>query len=357
MIALVATLFAGCVKDRVNELSVDSFGKKIHASIEPTESRVQLDVNKHTVWNADDKIVLYEDGACSVLSFDGKTGDRSGTFTVQKSFNANIQTNGAHYALYSCDNQQFMAGSWSDGTLALFATVPAEQNYLADSYGLNSNILLGASDDGENFSFKNLLGYLRLAVVGEKRVDSIELMNNSGGAVAGLVVLMVTDVDFWQLYDSPSSSITLNCGEGVQLSSSPVNFYFAMLPTMLEEGISVNIHFTDGTSFIQNTNNAITIERNVIQPMAVINTDIDESDYKRVLIHHTNRLFVTPLVEGYSNGSIDWGDGNVSLLNEFSSYEYTDNATSHIITIKAIPMNSVILPTMKGVTKLDLSNF
>jgi len=357
ILALATIVFVGCVKDMTNDVSVGLGGKRYYATIAPTESRVQLNQQKQTVWNTGDEIVIFTpDNTIHVASFDGKTGDRDGSFTTTKSYTLSDAGLTASYAVYASNATDLQLMGWGDGMVAPTVRIPSTQTYLKDSYASNVNVMIGTTTDGSNFTFKNVLGYLRLAVTGEKEVRAIRVESNGGETLAGDIVLRFDDVDYFAYYQNASSQITIDCSQGVQLSDTPTYFYIATAPINLSQGFTVVIDFADGTQFSQSTDTAINIERNYIHPMSTLKTNYSDDEFKRVLVYHTAKSFVTPLVEAM-NGSIDWGDGTVSMLKEFTSYDYFDSATSHTITIKVLEPESVIIPSMKGVTKLDFSNF
>lgn len=357
VLALLTTMFVGCVKDQTKDLAVEVGADKIYVTMEQCENRVQLNSQKQTVWTKNDKMAVYTAGGVRFYTFDGETGDRSGSFTRTGEYTANINTAGMYYALHSADCTSPIYGHYQDGSLAIFSTLPHTQYYLEGSYDEGSNVMVGESSDGENFALKNVLGYLRLSITGNKPVNNIKLTSNDGSAIVGQIAFRASDVSVWQFYDLMSPTITLNCGDGVLLSETPTEFYFALPPVTFVEGFNVEVNFTDGSQFIQRTSQEVAITRNTIQPMDTFKTNVDDSEYQRIYIYHTGTEVAAPLMTVGGNASIDWGDGNVSLLNQFTSYTYTDGAPSHVITIKALGAENLTMPNMKGVTKIDLSNF
>lgn len=358
ILALATIVFVGCVKDMTNDVAVGLGGKRYYATIAPIESRVQLNSQKQTVWNAGDEIVIFTpDNTIQIASFDGKTGDRNGSFTTTKSYTlSNDAGLTASYAVYASNATALQLMGWANGMIAPMVRIPATQNYLENSYASNVNVMIGTTTDNTNFTFKNVLGYLRLGITGDKEVRAIHIESNGGEALSGDIVLRLDDIGYFIYYQNVASRITLDCSQGVQLSDTPTYFYIATAPINLSQGFTVVIDFADGTQFSQSTDTAINIERNYIHPMSTLKTNYSDEEFKRVLVYHTAKSFVTPLVEAM-NGSIDWGDGTVSMLKEFTSYDYFDSTTSHTITIKVLEPESVIIPSMKGVTKLDFSNF
>ena len=63
------------------------------------------------------------------------------------------------------------------------------QTYLADSYGLNGNIMISQSEYNQ-FSLKSVCGWLKLQLTGNgEKISSITLRGNNGEQVAGEVYI------------------------------------------------------------------------------------------------------------------------------------------------------------------------
>ena len=359
--ALLAMMFVGCVQDKVDDVSVKlGDPQKIFAAIDMPENRVQLDENQRTTWTEKDQIVVLNQTEYSLYQFDGKTGDRDGSFTkigVGGTPSESYVFNGKSYAVYPYDTYYNYSG-FSDGTPAIFSWVMNEQSYLEDSYGLHANIMLGESEDGWNYRFKNLLGYLCLNLTGEKCVKSIKLSSNNGEYICGLLYYAVTDVNAWGWYANVETSITLNCGEGVQLSQTPTKFYFTMPTVTLSGGFTIEVNFTDGTNFVKQTTNSLTINRNTIQPMKALSTIVDESSIRRAYIYHSGSTIYTPYINTNAGGCVYWGDGTYSMYSSVGQFhDYTDSKPSHVITIEAENTSELIIYNCQGISKIDLSNF
>lgn len=355
ILALVATMFAGCVNDMTQDVDMSVGAKKFYATLTSVESRVQLNSEKETVWTKGDEIIVFTDNnKIYRASFDGETGDQKGSFTTTKTYTCSNEIS-EPYAVYASDATELQLVRWNDNQVGPAVTIPTTQNYLKDSYASNTNVMIGTTTDGTNFKFKNVLSYLRLGLTGNQRVRSLTIESNAGEAITGNIALRLDNCDYFMYYQHSSSTVTIDCGTGVQLSATPTYFYAAITPTTLSEGFTATIELEDGTTLSQTTNKSIVIERNCIYPMATIATAINESDYKNIYIHHTAKSFMAPYIEAM-NSVIDWGDGNTSSIDKYLTYDYLDNATSHIITIKAVKPRIISIPSMKGVTKLDFSN-
>lgn len=361
-IALAALLMGACAQDKTEEIGLD--GKKIYASIESTDTagRVLLNEQKQTVWTAGDEIITaHKTEGLLRWTFDGNTGDRNGSFSYMGSLDSDLsiyENLNEYYAFYPL-SALYTYGALPNNRMVLIGVLQPEWDYLPNSYGLHANTMLGTSSDGQNYTFKNLHGYLRISLTGTKKVKSVRLEGNNGDYLAGYHLFVIDNIDVWSWYESVALYQQINCGdEGVQLSASPTDFYYVLPPMTLQKGITVTVTFTDETTYTKRTTKSIPIERNTIQPMAAFDTSGDNFP-QRILLYHTGTTVAGPMLSGASSmaAQIDWGDGHMSLLNQLTSYDYTDEQPSHTITVKATDAVVVQLKKCTGITKIDLSNF
>ena len=355
-LALLTVALSACTQDTTSDLQPLE-GEVVYATIEDEESRIQLNKSQKTVWTANDQIVIHGPSDASLWSFNGNTGDRDGTFRRTGTFNfSNFAAYGfkKYYAFYPYENWAAV-GSFTNGLPAIFFEVPAQQSYTEGSYGIHANAMFATSDDGSRYTFKNLMGYIRLSITGAKSIASIELKGANAETLAG-TMYMSPDNPFslnWYSANALSPTISINCGNGVQLSDKPTDFYFVLPAMQFTKGLIVNIHYTDGSIFTKATSKSVLVERNTIQPFATIVAD-GESSWQSVEIHHTGSDIVAPVVSGV--GSIAWGDGVTSMIGELRKRYYTDGKESHVITIKAMGATEFELDCCEGVSKIDLSN-
>lgn len=361
LLLLALVMLAACSKDNTAiDQPVKLAEGKIYATIENDEdSRIQLNDQMQTVWTEGDKIVVFGPTSYARYAYDGKTGDRAGSFTKTDDFTAANGKFKKFYALASTDSYvDFMTTSAT--AEEIIATFPDHQNYISGSYGAGANVMIGSSDDGTTFAFKNLSAYLRVSLTGTKKVSHIELAGNSDEIIAGKAYFKYDDLynPSYRFETGYSRTIRLDCGdEGVQLSEvEPTEFTFAMIPTTFNKGFSILVCFTDGSVFPQSTTKTIKFDRNRISPMKVVSTEF--SDWQKIYIYHSGLTIAAPQIGGaFVSGSIHWGDDNYSTLGTSVDYNYTDGNPSHTVSIQAIGGTSLNLNHLDGVTKIDLSNF
>lgn len=357
---LLATLLNSCVQDSTNDILVNvDAGDRIYATLDSADDRVELNGSNQLVWTAADEMVVVYTNIRNRYKFDGKTGDKSASFTRIK-----VGTPVANYEFdrfYAvCPYGTSKVASNGVFVFVSPTTGTSTQEYVsADRLSVNTNMAFGVSDDGADFSFKGVLGYLQVKLTGDKVVKSIELINNSGAKLAGQYFVYINNPDEVNLYQSQNATtnIILDCGDGVQLSDTPTDFYFAIRPMELTEGVTLNVTFTDGSTFVQSTSKAITITRNTIQPMAVIPTS--GVVYQIVNITHSMSSFTLPTITGKTSlsGCTDFGDGTTSLLNFVTSYDYTDGKEMHTVTMKLRNATKIEIGDCRGISEIDLSNF
>ena len=352
----MASMFHGCVQPVLEESEVSENEDFIYASISE-ETKVQLNSRKKTVWTAEDQIWVFYPDLPSVWTFTGETGDRTGTFrkTAYGSYPADYVFDRI-YAVYPYS--LFLGWSGNPGVTPFFMNAPSVVDYVPGGYAVGENLMLGVSDDGTDFRFMNLSSYLKLSITGSRVVTGITVTGNSQENLAGVFYFYAGKPDEILWSSNLSKSVTLDCGNGVQLSSTPSEFIITMMPVVFSAGFTVDIQFSDGTHFSQRTSKPVSLDRNVIQPMSLIKTDIE--DWQYVVISHIGKYLYCPVPGGSSsmNGSFLWGDGTESDLSSGNGFhEFSDDLTGHTVTLKSSNAKSLHFKNMSGIYRIDMSEF
>lgn len=348
---LFVLICAACTTDTTVDVVVSD--EKLYASMAEVEGRVALNSLKQTVWNEGDIIWMMGNNELSKWRFDGKTGDRSGTFTKIENYVPTDLVFDQYYAFYNLEAYGTVGNS-----NAIVARIPDVQSYVEDSYAVGANVMMGKSFVKDNFSFVNILGYLCLSITGDKSVKSITVFGNNNENLSGRFILMLQNVTDLNWYNEMAKSITIDCGDGVALSKIPTRFYLTTMPAELSAGITVNITFTDGTTFQQSTTKSITISRNTIQPMATFSASLEDLEWQYLYIYHRGSSISTPqFTGGGSIGTISWGDGYLSNIGGSDKYTFVDDKTEHIVSVEVAKSDTVSIEDCSGIYKIDLSQF
>ena len=284
--ALVATLFASCSTDTTQDLApeIPTAPDELQVSFDEETSRIQLGENGSPVWTKGDLVsVFYRSNAHDKYEFTGETGDTGGTL---KRVSQSTPTMGLDkvVAVYPY-NANYLLSPLSGN---IKASLPAEQTYLADSYGVGSSIMVSSSQT-DRIYMKNVCGWLKLQFTGEGTIEKIVLRGNNSEQVAGDIYICSDDASCTLAGDLTGAdgtnsgdlegalvgtntiltSVMLNCGDGVTLNSeTPTAFYIALPPQTFEKGFTATMYGCDGSTKEISTENSITIERNHILPMA-----------------------------------------------------------------------------------------
>ena len=283
LFAVVALLFAACTTD-VTEDVADEAPETLRVSFEE-DTRIQL-MNGKTVWNEGDLVsVFYRSDANQQWKFQGVTGDRSGNLRRESTPEATTKLSKV-VAVYPYNKNYYI----NPETCNIEATLPAEQTYLKDSYGLDGNILVSASEFNQLY-MRNVLGWLKIQLKGEGQVvKKITLKGNNGEQVAGLIYIDSSDATATLaaehsdggddgvggtlvFEDTILTEVALNCTEGVTLGSEATAFYIALPPQEFSRGFTLKVLYDDDTTMTKSTSNSVTIERNTILPMDALYYD------------------------------------------------------------------------------------
>lgn len=293
---LCAVVFAlalvGCSDDVINEQTaarpiVDEAPETITVGFEDEDTRIQLNEAKKTVWTKGDLVsVFYMSDANQKWRYTGETGERNAQLRRVDAGTATTTTQRVVIVYPFSENYRLNTETYN-----VRAMLPATQTYLKDSYGLDGNLMI-FSGEYNQFSLKTINGWLKLQLTGNgNKVKSIKLRGNDYEQVAGEVYINSSEATITLAADGGASGddseaggslifddtifteLTLDCGQGVELSSEVTTFYLALPPQTFKNGLTIEVEDTFGYVMTKSTDKSITIDRNTIQPMATLEFD------------------------------------------------------------------------------------
>ena len=262
LFAAAVLLFAACATDQTTDI-LPSVPNVLTATFEE-DTRIQLNEEQKTVWTKGDYLSVFNKSDLNEgWVYEGETGARSAELRFEFSAGRATKQLDKIVAIYPY-NHYTIADDYK-----VTATLPIEQQYLADSYGKNGNIMVSCGES-TNLRLKSVYGWLKLQLTGKGEVvKSIVLTGNKGEQLAGSVVIDPTDASL-QLNDSASTMLTLNCGDGVTLSSEVTTFYIGVPPQTFTEGFTAVVKCSGYSEMVLKTTKSIKIDRNTIQPMGAV---------------------------------------------------------------------------------------
>ena len=240
------TALSACNKE---ESSVSSQNTEvITAQIEQeTSTKTYMDTYNNIRWSEDDQIVGFMKSSLGLKYriLPSSVGKTYASFENISDSNGNINAGieWDHNVVYY-PNSDAVEVVKSGSNYVLDVVLPSEQPYAPESFADGSMAMVAVSEDN-NITFKNVLGGIKLQLLGTQKVKSIKLEGNNYEKLSGAATVKAFSDEsnpFITMASDASTSVTLNCGEGVQLNESrATDFIIALPPVVFSEGFTVTI--------------------------------------------------------------------------------------------------------------------
>ena len=246
---------------------------RIYATVEGCDqpmTKVYADTGLKVLWNADDRISMFDKTTYNYqYKFLGNDGDASGEFEKLPASGFITGNNVNYYfAIYPYNKKNKLN---NDGTY-FTVTLPAEQTWKANSFGVGANTMVAASED-KMLLFKNVGGYLSLRLYGEGvSVSQIILQGNSSEPIAGkaTVAMSVGGTPVTTMDNTATSEISLVCEPAVELGATAeqyTDFWFVVPPVTFTKGFTVMVMDSEGKQFTKQTGKSFTVVRSQLDWM------------------------------------------------------------------------------------------
>ena len=284
-LGLLALLAVSCTITEVmeeEEPAVVSTHEVYHAVIDDSDgdpaTRVYADNKLRVLWNADDRITLFERNTHGdEYVFIGEDGDNSGDFEYVAS--SSYGTGGNLDKVYAVYPYQKGTKISYDGVISY--TLPNVQVYKEGSFGNGANVMV-ASTEKTLLNFKNAGGYLTVKLYGTNvSVASVYLTANDGTALAGPCSIEFSEgiPTLTMASENTVSKVRVSCPEPVTLGTSKTNyteFWFVLPPVSLSE-FTITVTTPDNKVFSQPVSLDVDIERNKVKRMPPLQVVPEES--------------------------------------------------------------------------------
>ena len=258
-LAICAALF-GCQKNEVYE--TQSSDIDLHATIEDNAStKTVLDENNNIRWSEGDQIVAFMKSSLGLKYqvAEESVGKTSARFVKKVNGNSDDLYGGTdwnHNVVYYPYSEAVEAAK-SGVNYTLDVVLPAEQTYAPESFGNGSMAMVAVSEDN-NITFKNVCGGMKLQLKGAQKVVAIKLEGKNSEKLSGAAtVTAYTDGETKPaitMASGASTSVTLNCGTGVQLNeATPTEFIITLPPVLFSKGFTVVVNDVTGLVYTIDT--------------------------------------------------------------------------------------------------------
>ena len=341
----------------------DEYPQTLYASFDE-ETRTYVEQDKYLRWNAGDEISFFPVTYNLQYQFNGKTGDNNGVF---KKITTDLVTGNElnnNYAVYPYR----VTTAMSDEGIISFE-LPATQSYAENSFGVGANTMVAITSgkDDNVLRFKNVCGYLKLKLYGEDiTIKSIAVSGNNNEKIAGASTITAHygDAPEIAVNEEGTTSVTLDCGDGVTIGStveSATTFWVVLPETAFTGGITITITDVNDKQLQKSTSNEVSIERNIIQPMAELLVEYPVPETWKINYTATSKVEpYAPTVFGANYVSSKWNettgegvmifDGDVTTIGQKAFYNCT------ALTSITIPsgVTSILYQAFYGCTSLPV---
>lgn len=272
-LAAVAVMSSACQKAEV-EAPVNE-GRVLDATIENIAvTRTVMDEDNNIRWSEEDQIVGFMKSTFGAkFQVTGSSvGETSASFEEVSSDGLNAGTELDHIiAYYPYSSSVKIAKSGSN--YALDVVLPAEQTYVQESFG-NGAMPMVAVSETNNITFRNVCGGMKLQLKGTQKVASVKVEGKNGEILSGAaVVIAYTDgtKPSITMSDETSTSVTLNCGSGVQLNENDaVEFIIVLPPVAFSKGFVVTVADAAGNVQTIETDKVNEVKRSALLVMPAV---------------------------------------------------------------------------------------
>ena len=270
----VAMFFVGCVKDQTTDNIVNS-GIERGAIVEKSlvfeeDSRLERDgVSGKLAWSEGDQVVVVLQGEDGSLTLDSQK------YTVDHINNKVGVPENTAYVLYMSAKPSI------NGAVASF-NLPYNVTNLASPEAIFDQNPMKATVEGEYIAFKNLLGYIKVPVKGEGKLQSVIVRSTCR-----------TSSEFHPIAQSASLDLAKNVGEDGNLKMATNNAAYSYLKYTYKEGLDITngedlyialpageyenmglVFVTDKGSYAVYANNKHTVTRSAIKPISASHIDL-----------------------------------------------------------------------------------
>ena len=306
LLSIGIALSVACQQETTPESPVQKTDAEFSSSLESFDgsTKTSMTEDNSIVWTKGDQIAIFQ-GATVADTYQVKDQcdvTASGIFTL---ISDNSEVNGefssgmeipANIAVYPYSDGLGCSGATvtDGGITATSYTIsgfqfPSVQQYQANSFPQESFAMVAvtASMSDHNLRFRNVNGALKLQLRGKCVVKSIKLEGNDNEKLAGASSITAypgTTVPSIKMSSEASGTITLDCGEGVQLDPAvPTIFIISVPPTVFSQGFTVTVVDTEGNEMPVRASVSNEIKRSSILKMPVVTVPVVSAETENIV--------------------------------------------------------------------------
>lgn len=216
------------------------------------------DAVRNLLWLPEDEIaVIAVGGDGTVEYFHNNTAEKAS----MASFSGTAVLADSYYALFPYQSTASVADS------ILRFKLPTSQKYAVESFGPKAMPMVAKVESGSELYFMNVCGGFIVNLTGTEKIKSIQFTGydetGNKAKVSGefTVNMNYEEEPEIQVTGNGNTNVTLNCGDGVQLSEDASTSFHIALPPATYHGFTLVITTTDGKRMMKESEKELTISR------------------------------------------------------------------------------------------------
>ena len=284
ILSLIALVFlVACQVSEMPEVCAPE-DNDLYASIEQAdETRTSMDCYNNVLWSSGDQLVAFMKSTLGLKYQiqEQYVGTTAGGFSrVSESGSGDDLESGIeldHNVVlypYSASTYCLKNDSSSPARSYKVNLVLPETQYFAENSFANGAFPMIAVSDDNYLTFRNICGGVKLQFKGTGKIRSIKLEGVGGEPISGkTTVVGYAEGSAPSITVDPNAnkSITLDCGDGVQLDeTSPTSFIIAVPAVDFASGMKITLTDADGVSHTLTNNSPNSVKRSTLLTFPVI---------------------------------------------------------------------------------------
>ena len=267
---------------------------------------------RNTYWLSEDAIGVT--GNRNVAKFENICEDT----TSVAFFDGQYESLNTYYAFYPYSADATYSSS--DTTITL--TIPQVQKYQENTFATDVVPMVAKFNLGDSLYFKNICGGFVVKMTGTEVVKNLRLTalnaDETEAKIAGqFKVAMNSDKFAMSPTSNSMTSVSIDCGDGVQLNqSTPTAFHF-ILPPATYGGLKLVITTSEGQRMVKTTSKPLNIRRSNITYASTFefNNTVEEVDLS---YYGNSNCYVVSELGVYSFDATVIGNGAFGMLEPFN---------------------------------------
>ncbi len=309
---LASLMLCGCQKEAVQSIEEIPVPQTFTVSIGEDATKTVLGTGDNAgkvLWQAGDEVSVWPkyNGNYKFKVDDKSAGKSTGTLKFVSSPGESSYTSISFNIAYYPYSESNKLTSNSILSYTITTSLPSEQTYVENSFAsgvfpmVGSGSALGdkTATSDRDIEFKNVLGGVKLQLKGTAKIAKIVFSGNNGESICNAAEVTynrsnnswVPGITMKGTADE-DKTVTLNCGDGVQLNSETVTSFIIALPPMeMSKGYTFKVYDTNDRMMEFTTKKSKTIKRSVLLKMPVKEYDPSKQPFTITAVGSTSLQF------------------------------------------------------------------